>query len=275
MSKPIDLTGQRFGRLVVIEKAETKNGIVKWKCLCDCGNEKIATGRDLKRGSVKSCGCYRHDFRHKDLTGQTFGKLKVIERVSINGGHGSTWLCQCECGNTITVRRDGLTTGHTTSCGCYAKSGDAHRQHGMTGTKLHRTWMSMRARCRNRKFKQYKDYGARGIAVCDEWNGEHGFVAFMEWALDNGYSDELTIDRIDNDKGYSPENCRWVTMAEQALNKRSNHYITFEGKTQTLKEWADEKNMKYGTLSNRFKKGWSVEDALTRPVDKKFRRKIS
>lgn len=220
MARLKDLTGMRFGRLVVLERSENKRERTAWKCICDCGNEKVVAGIDLTRGMVKSCGCYRHDFRTKDLSGERFGRLLVIERDSINAGHGATWKCQCDCGNTVVVRQDGLITGHATSCGCYRDSGEPKIRHGMTGTKLHRVWLAMKQRCKNPRLKQWKDYGGRGISVCEEWNEKHGFDAFCDWALSNGYSDELEIDRIDNDGNYCPENCRWVTHKVN-MNNRS------------------------------------------------------
>ena len=221
MSRLKNLTGLRFGRLVVLEMAENINKRTMWLCKCDCGNKKTIAGIDLTRGMVKSCGCYRHDFRTKDLTGQKFGRLLVIERDSINAGHGSTWKCICDCGKETIVRQDSLTTGHTTSFGCYRNSGESRVRHGMTGTRLHRIWMGIKNRCKNQSFRQWKDYGGRGISVCEDWNSKHGFDRFCEWALSNGYADDLEIDRIDNNGNYEPSNCRWVTHKENMNNRRA------------------------------------------------------
>lgn len=220
MSERIDMSNMRFGKLIVLEKTESINNRATWKCKCDCGNILIVKGVDLRRNNIKSCGCYRHEFRHTDLSGQKFGKLTVAKRENLNAGHGSTWLCQCECGKQVVVRRDGLITGHTTSCGCFNKSGQPRIRHGMSNTRLHRIWNGMKQRCSNPNFKQYKDYGGRGIKVCDEWNGKYGFDAFAEWALSNGYSESLEIDRQNNELGYFPDNCRWVTHKENMNNTR-------------------------------------------------------
>ena len=177
-------------------------------------------GTGLRRGMVKSCGCYRHDFRTRDLSGKRFGRLLVVERDSINAGHGATWKCICDCGKEVVIRQDALTTGHATSCGCYRDSGEYKVRHGLTGTRIHRIWLAMKQRCKNPNFKQWKDYGGRGISVCKEWNEKHGFDAFYEWAISNGYSDELEIDRIDNDGNYCPENCRWVTHKVNMNNRK-------------------------------------------------------
>lgn len=224
MNNYIDMTGQKLGRLTVIERDDSVKQRAAWKCKCDCGTYITVKGVDLRRGNIQSCGCYRHEFRHNDLTGKKFGKLTVIKRESLNAGHGSTWVCKCDCGNTVVVRRDGLTTGHTTSCGCYRDSGESRIRHGMTNTRLHRIWNAMKQRCSNPNFKQFKDYGGRGIKVCKEWSTKHGFDVFAEWALSHGYRDDLEIDRIDNDKGYSPDNCRWVTHKENMNNTRRCKY---------------------------------------------------
>lgn len=145
-------------------------------------------------------------------------------------------------------------------------------------TRLHSIHSNMKNRCYNQKFKEYKNYGGRGITVCAEWlnpekikikgtyisNTSKGLVAFKKWALENGYSDELTLDRIDPNGNYEPSNCRWITRKEQSNNKTNNHYITYKGKTQSLSKWSEELGIRYQKLVDRFwKLGWDVERALT------------
>lgn len=155
-----------------------------------------------------------------DLMGQTFAKLTAIGRAEPTPSGKTRWLCRCECGAVIPVLASNLQRGQSRSCGCLRRdmASDLHKRHGLTGTRIHRIWKQMRQRCQNPNTRSYADYGGRGIAVCAEWDA---FEAFREWSLANGYRDDLSIDRIDNDAGYSSDNCRWATSAEQAQNKRS------------------------------------------------------
>lgn len=208
----------------------------------------------------------------KDLTGQHYGRLTVLDYAGSDKRGKATWRCTCECGNTATVDGYDLRHGHTTSCGCLRReimreigkrSGEGKHPatHGMAGTRLYNVWIKMKGRCSNPNSDNYKHYGGRGITVCTEW--VNSFETFRDWALANGYRDDLTIDRIDNDGPYCPDNCRWVSMTHQANNRRSNRCITFNGKTQTTRQWADELGIPYEVLRRRFDKGWSAERALT------------
>lgn len=140
------------------------------------------------------------------------------------------------------------------------------KTHGGTGTRLYRIWTNMKARCYRKTAKEFENYGGRGIAVCDEWRND--FVAFRDWSFENGYEDNLTIDRIDNSLGYSPKNCRWITNDEQQCNKRVNVNYTCFGKTQCLAEWSKETGIGYKTLQGRIQSGVPLEVALTKEVQK-------
>lgn len=218
-----------------------------------------------------------------DLTGQRFGKLTVESYAGKNNRRNALWNCSCVCGKpTIAIGSD-LRSGHTKSCGCsrsealisYNKSEEKRARtselnkkykstHGMRYTRLYKEWRSMINRCTATRWRDYDNYGGRGITVCDEWMSS--FEAFRDWALENGYRDDLTLDRREVNGDYCPDNCRWITMAAQANNKRTSLYLEFNGERKTAKEWADELGLNYSTLYSRITtKGWSVEKALTTP----------
>lgn len=206
----------------------------------------------------------------KDLTGQQFGRLTVLHRTEDHyypsGRHDICYMCECECGQKVKVLGIHLRSGHTTSCGCFRV--DTARQnmtkHGMTGTRLHNIWRNMIGRCYNQNHKNYDAYGGRGIRMCAEWL--ESFETFYEWALNNGYSDKLTLDRKDVNKGYEPSNCRWVTQKEQCNNTRRNVEVELNGETHTLKEWTEILGLNYRTIFSRIQRGWSPLQALTTPV---------
>lgn len=198
-----------------------------------------------------------------NLVGQRFGRLLVLEFSHIDRNGGSTWLCKCACGKSKVVSAANLRSGYTQSCGCSRKN--QHEIHSESRTRLYGIWIAMKSRCNNPKNNRYHIYGARGIKVCTEW--ERDYSAFRGWAVSNGYRDDLTIDRIDNDKGYCPENCRWATPKEQGNNKTTNLVITYMGETHTLSEWAEKLGIDYHTLLRRYHSlKWSIKDTLTTPV---------
>jgi len=197
----------------------------------------------------------------QDLTGQQFGRLKVIKRILPNDKWNDTrWLCKCQCGNRKIITRHSLHKG-TKSCGCLHK--EKITTHGLYHTRIHKEWEGIKARCNNPNDTAFKDYGGRGIKVCNEWNED--FLKFYNWAMDNGYKDNLTIDRINVNGNYEPSNCRWANMTTQQRNRRDSVYVTINGITMHLLEWAEKYNIKKQTIITRYYKGERGEK-LIRPV---------
>lgn len=205
MSKFIDLTGNRYSKLTVIERAENaKGGIPVWKCLCDCGNVTLVRGQNLKSGAVKSCGCLKHKPAH-------------------------------------------------------------NRTHNLSKNPLYQRWNQIKMRCYNLSCDSYMNYGGRGIKMCEEW--KTSVEAFVKWANENGYKKDLTIERINNNGDYCPENCKWIPKKEQPNNRRCCYSINYNNKTQNLAQWCKELGLNYKFIHNRIHKcGWSFEKAISVPV---------
>lgn len=199
----------------------------------------------------------------KDISNQRFGRLVAI-RPNGKQGSGYKWLCKCDCGNEITTKSSSLLRGLTKSCGCLRKDTTSKRftKHNGRFEHLYTIYCSMKSRCQNSKNEHYKFYGGKGIKVCDEWKTDYS--NFREWALKNGYSPELSIDRIDVNGNYEPNNCRWVTKQEQANNKTNNDFIEYQGEIHTIAEWARIKGLSYYSLYQRIKvHKWDIERAMT------------
>lgn len=201
-----------------------------------------------------------------DIVGRKYGRLTVIEYAGQNHRGKSMWVCQCDCGKTSVVLGTHLTGGHTKSCGCYNEESTKSRvtTHGMSRTRLYNIWRGMLKRCNYEGATSYRNYGAKGISVCEEWCD---YEKFKDWAISHGYSDHLTLDRIDNSGDYRPENCRWADVKTQMRNTSRNKVIQFRGETHCLQEWADILGMNYRTLQQRINTyGWTVERAFTSPA---------
>lgn len=203
-----------------------------------------------------------------DLMGRKFGRLTVIKRAE-NNGTRATWLCKCDCGNELTVIGKNLRNGNTKSCGCYQqdKARETQTRHKGRNTRLYGVWACMIQRCTNPNNDSYKRYGARGIKVCDDWLD---FGKFQEWAMANGYNpnakrNECTLDRINNNSNYQPDNCRWINIQKQCQNTRKNHNITINGETHCISEWARIYNIKREIIKDRIKRGWDEVKAITTP----------
>lgn len=218
-----------------------------------------------------------------DLTNEVYGKLKVIERAKKEAPktEGSAyqrwpstrWLCLCDCGTNIIVDTDKLRSGNTKSCGCLQPevASKIHGTHRMSDTLEYGVWNSIKERIRNPNDRNFHRYGGRGIKICDRWMDFHNFIADMGQRPNSKHS----IERIDNNGNYCPENCKWATLTEQANNKSNTKKITFRGEYHTVAEWARILNLSYFALSSRIRDyGWSIKDAFTKPV-KVHRKSIS
>lgn len=271
MVKALQLAGTTFGKWHVKERDTSKKGRAYWICECSCGRtvQSIPSGT-LTTGSSVMC---KQCANEKSLVGKTFGRLTVIKDSGERATNGSIlWECKCSCGKTSLVRGSELTGGRTKSCGCYStdvlkKVATKHGLSKVNGkhTKLFRAWASMKQRCYNKNHASYKDYGGRGIDVCTEWRED--FEAFHDWSIANGFSDDLSIDRIDNDKGYSPDNCRWVDAKTQIRNRRNTVTYNWNGSEYTLAELGELTGINKMTIKSRLNSGATLEEALDLKVN--------
>ena len=184
--------------------------------------------------------------------GDKYGRLTAVKFIEIKKNGHQYWLFKCDCGNEKIICVNNVKRGNTKSCGCL------YATHGMYGTRAHTSWKSMKGRCLNKNYSDYKNYGGRGIKVCKEW------LTFENFFEDMGERPEnKSLDRIDNNKGYSKENCKWSTQKEQMNNTRRNHLLTYKGKTQNIKQWSEEVEINYSTLCSRISQfEWSISKAF-------------
>ena len=235
------MVGQRYGRLTGLERrGSTRDNHALWLFRCDCGNECVATGRDVREGRVVSCGCGHV----KSMLGEKHGRLTAVEFRGTDARNNSLWLFKCECGKEIVATGHSVRRGNTRSCGCL------HLKHGDTRegniAKIYTVWHSMICRCSYEKLSYYKNYGGRGISVCAEWQS---YPIFKEWALSHGYADNLQIDRINNDGNYEPGNCRFVTAKNNVSNQRGTVLLTIDGETACATEWNRRINRSRGLVA--------------------------
>lgn len=272
MSKFKDLRGQRFDKLMVLERAENnKSGKVCFRCRCDCGREIIVTSNNLLSGNTKSCGCLKHEPTNRTpMEGKTFGRLKVLS-YDHTEGKSAFYRCRCECGREIIASGLCLRRGDTRSCGCLRREVTAQKNtdnqtHGMYNSKIYKTWVGIKTRCYNSNDPGYKDYGERGITMYPAWIND--FQAFYDYVskLEHFGEEGMTLDRIDNDGNYEPGNLRWATKSEQARNRRSNVIVEYNGEKMCLAEASEKSKVPVDTLRDRLKRGETGEYLFRLPT---------
>lgn len=266
-----DITGQTFGYLTAIEYDHFDGKNSYWKFRCKCGKTVIRSIKKLKEAKTPSCGCYNAEIRAKaqkkreeqekkkkyarenakrnrNLSGDKIGKLNVIKLLSEKPGIEAEYLCKCDCGNTVIKRQKYLINGKNNhSCGCGRKNAACK---DVSKNRLLGIYKNMIYRCYNAKSTSHKYYGAKGIVVNKVWLGDNGFEKFYQWAIHNGYSDDLTLDRINPHGNYTPENCRWADKETQANNRTNNIHIEYRGKIMTLSVFSREIGVDYNEARN-------------------------
>lgn len=253
-----DLTGQKINNWIIKEfKGFNKHGASTWLCECDCSKhtERIKDISQLKQ--IYSCGCCNID----NLKGKTFNRWKVVSDPIIENNR-VYYMCECSCEeHTIKkVRSDRLTNGCSKSCGCYAL--ENRTKHGMSHDRIYKEWYGMVDRCTNPNREDFKNYGGRGIKVCEEWINTDALINFRNWAINNGYADNLSIERIDVNGNYEPSNCTWITMETQSKNKRNTIYLQTDSNIEKLVDASSRTGVKRSTILRRYNNGIISEDYL-------------
>lgn len=265
--------GDKFGELTIISELERKkhpNGRTSrvFECQCSCGNTVNVIINNLISGHSTKCGhCGRETKVINIPNGSRFGRLVTIKEVDSiedkNGNKKRLVLCKCDCGNTKVIPFWSLIRSKSKSCGCLSKELRIERstKHGLSNRHpLYGVWKQIKQRCYNENHHAYKDYGGRGIKMCDDWMV---FEKFFHWCINNGWEKNKTIDRIDNNKGYNPNNCRLVTMLEQNRNKRNNKSIEYNGrKWNSLSEFCKDYKLPYAKVQQQLYRGWDLEKVL-------------
>jgi hypothetical protein len=264
MGRFIDLVGKRFGKVVVLSKGESRRTasgqpIITWICQCDCGNIKTIVGKYLRIGNTRSCGClagiidpeaYKTRSAHKagknciDLKGQKFGFLTVLEKVGKKSSY-ALWRCECVCGNKVDKTSNNLRTGHVKSCGCKTRElCTGGKTHGLSDHPLYTRWCDIKSRCNRPNDLGYKNYGGRGITICNEWSADfksfHDYCHSIEVDLDRKLKEKYEIDRIDVNGNYEPGNIRFVTKTENLRNTTKNIYLTIGSDRISLAKFVDD-----------------------------------
>lgn len=261
-SRTKDRAGQTFGRLTALYPNGRQKRVTIWRCRCQCGNEVDVRGSNLsqKVNPVTSCGCA---LGYEDLTGRKFSRWTVLRRDGNDSSRNARWLCRCECGHEGRVSSDALRHGGSQSCGCIV--GESH---GMSFTPEYAAWGQMIGRCYNPADQQFKNYGARGIWVCDEWRGS--FSAFFAH-VGLRPSDKHSIDRKNNNGHYEPGNVRWATKIEQANNTRRTVRVEQDGEMRPVALIARESGASPITVASRIKAGMPLAVALKKPKGRHYR----
>ena len=262
--------GTRHGQLIIesVFECASKRKKVLFLCRCDCGNVTFVNPQFLLEGKITNC---KHDWKPRQnvmaIIGQKFSRL-TVEGIIPSGliAKKSMCQCRCDCGNISFVSPYALISGHTHSCGCLDSEVLIRRnfKHGLSDTRIYGIWRDIKKRCNNPNFWAYEYYGGKGVKVCDEWSD---FQSFYDWSISHGYNDTLTIDRIDNEGDYSPDNCRWVTRIENCNNKSNNRFYSLEGTSKTLPQWSRTEGVTVSAsiIRDRLERGWDLESAIYMP----------